>query len=258
LPIIATVTHVTKDITWLRNALRSPVILGREDGGVRPEAISSDSKHLRDVVVSLGHRLRENLLARVGLAALVGALASLVVAAAVGPSQGREGVLCARTFIPSGAIITARDLCAVSTGGVPSQVAVPASARDAVLGMFAAHDIYPGTVISPRSLSRGPVGDGKWGYVGLALKPDQAPGSLRAGQLVDLYTGLATGVSSQGQESVGGALGALQVANALVVSVTPSPQGSQYAMLATVRVPASEAAALSVSASEDAVVVVGR
>jgi hypothetical protein len=127
-------------------------------------------------------------------------------------SKGRDVLVVARQ-VPAGHIILASDLRVAKVSGDAVSAAVPASARDSVVGRAAALDLAKGSVLvrsqvgATASLRPGEA------VVGLALKPGQSPSSLRVGDLV-LLVDTAPNASSEpvrgriadvGQHNDGGA-----------------------------------------------------
>ena len=87
--------------------------------------------------------------------------------------------------IPRGSVIEAEDLTTARLN-VDSAVAVlPASAADDLIGQRAALDVAAGGLLTPDLVQEGSIPASGESLVGVALKPEQAPGeTLMAGDLV--------------------------------------------------------------------------
>jgi len=112
-------------------------------------------------------------------------LGAVLAAWAWSSSTSTQQVLVATAEIPRGSVIEAEDLTTARLN-VDSAVAVlPASAADDVIGQRAALDVAAGGLLTPDLVQEGSIPASGESLVGVALKPEQAPGErLMAGDLV--------------------------------------------------------------------------
>ena len=112
-------------------------------------------------------------------------LGAVLAAWAWSSSTSTQQVLVATTEIPRGSVIEPEDLTTARLN-VDSAVAVlPASAADEVVGQRAALDVAAGGLLTPDLVQEGSIPASGESLVGVALKPEQAPGeTLMAGDLV--------------------------------------------------------------------------
>jgi Flp pilus assembly protein CpaB len=112
-------------------------------------------------------------------------LGAVLAAWAWSSSTSTQQVLVATAEIPRGSVIEAEDVTTARLN-VDSAVAVlPASAADKVIGQRAALDVGAGGLLTPDLVRGGPIPASGESLVGVALKPEQAPGeTLVAGDLV--------------------------------------------------------------------------
>jgi len=91
----------------------------------------------------------------------------------------------ATTAIPRGTVIEAEDLTTARINLDPVVAVLPASAADAVVGQRAALDVAAGGLLTPDVVREGSLPASGQSVVGVALKPEQAPGeTLLAGDRV--------------------------------------------------------------------------
>jgi hypothetical protein len=161
---------------------------------------------------------------RPGLAALAVMLVvgcSAVSASLVFASGDTTAVLTVVRAVPAGQALAAADLGTAEISG-SGLTAVAATSRDKVLGLTAAVDLVPGSLLTDGMLTREPVPGPGQAVVGLSLKPGLLPeAELRAGTAVMLVRLPApTGTpSSADAERVAGVL----VPRARVLSETSDP-----------------------------------
>lgn len=112
-------------------------------------------------------------------------LGAVLAAWAWSSSTSTQQVLVATAEIPRGSVIEAEDLTTARLN-VDSAVAVlPASAADDLIGQRAALDVAAGGLLTPDLVQEGSIPASGESLVGVALKPEQAPGeTLMAGDLV--------------------------------------------------------------------------
>jgi hypothetical protein len=126
---------------------------------------------------------------RPGLAALAVMLVvgcSAVSASLVFASGDTTAVLTVVRAVPAGQALAAADLGTAEISG-SGLTAVAATARDSVLGLTAAVDLVPGSLLIDDMLTREPVPGPGQAVVGLSLKPGLLPeAELRAGTAVML------------------------------------------------------------------------
>lgn len=126
---------------------------------------------------------------RPGLAALAVMLvvgSSAVSAGLVLNSGDTTSVLTVTRSVPAGQLLTAADLGTADISGT-GLTAVAASTRDDVVGLTAAVDLLPGTLLSDAMLTRDAVPSRGQAVVGLSLKPGLLPeAELKPGTTVML------------------------------------------------------------------------
>lgn len=129
--------------------------------------------------------------------ALIAAGAGLAVTSALAAGH-RVQVLAVAQSISAGDVIEESDLSTARVASDPHLNPIPASERSQVLGMHAAVDLRPGTLLTQADLtSEGVPGPGQ-AIVGVALKPGQLPSrSLNRGDQV-----LVTGTPGQAHRAV--------------------------------------------------------
>jgi len=125
-------------------------------------------------------------------------------------------VLTVARRVPVGQAVTAADLSTAEISGT-GLTAVAAADRSRVVGLTAAVDLLPGTLLTDGMLTREPVPGRGQAVVGLSLKPGLLPeAELRAGTLVMLVRLPAP----QGSRMAGPAGGDVLVPKARVLSET--------------------------------------
>ena len=126
---------------------------------------------------------------RPGLAALAVMLvvgSSAVSAGLVLDSGDTTSVLTVTRSVPAGQVLTAADLGTADIFGT-GLTAVAASSRDEVIGLTAAVDLLPGTLLSDAMVTSEPVPARGQAVVGLSLKPGLLPeAELKPGTTVML------------------------------------------------------------------------
>jgi hypothetical protein len=162
---------------------------------------------------------------RPGLAALAVMLVvgcSAVSASLVFASGDTTAVLTVVRAVPAGQALAAADLGTAEISG-SGLTAVAAASRDKVLGLTAAVDLVPGSLLTDKMLTREPVPGPGQAVVGLSLKPGLLPeAELRAGtavMLVRLAAPIGT-PSSADAERIGSEV---LVPRARVLSETSDP-----------------------------------
>jgi hypothetical protein len=143
--------------------------------------------------------------------------ASLVLA-----SDDALSVLTVSRRVPAGQVLTAADLGTATISG-SGLTALDASSRGEVVGLTAAVDLLPGTLLSGAMVTRDPVPGPSQAVVGLSLKPGLLPDAeLRAGSFV-MVVRLAAPTGSPGTAAPDGAGDQILVPRARVLSETSDP-----------------------------------
>lgn len=132
----------------------------------------------------VGSAKRSAPMAIVGVGAVV--VGALIALALYSGLDRRQTVLAVGRSVPAGGVITAEDLYQVKVAPAAGITPVPVSRADTVVGQTAAVGLVKGTLVvkeqlgSPSTLQPGQA------VVGLALKPGQAPATLRPGTRVEV------------------------------------------------------------------------
>ena len=112
-------------------------------------------------------------------------LGAVLAAWAWSSSTSTQQVLVATSAIPRGTVIEAGDLTTVRISLDPAVAVLPASAADEVVGQRTALDVAAGGLLTPAMVQEGSLPASGQSVVGVALKPEQAPGeTLLAGDRV--------------------------------------------------------------------------
>lgn len=112
-------------------------------------------------------------------------LGAVLAAWAWSSSTSTQQVLVATAEIPRGSVIEAEDLTTARISDDPAVAVLPASAADEVVGQRAALDVAAGGLLTTDVVQEGALPASGQSVVGVALKPEQAPGeTLLAGDLV--------------------------------------------------------------------------
>lgn len=156
-----------------------PLVPPAATNGSRPRSAASGTGP-----AGLGSAKRSAPMALVGVAAVVvGAMIALVLYSGL---DRRQTVLAVGRSVPAGGVITAADLYQVKVAPAKGITPMPVSKAGEVVGQTAAVGLVQGTLIvreqlgSPSTLQAGQA------VVGLALKPGQAPATLRPGTRVEV------------------------------------------------------------------------
>ncbi|MEX2290828.1 MAG: SAF domain-containing protein [Mycobacteriales bacterium] len=165
-------------------------------------------------------RRRRPLLAAVAVMLVVGCAA--VSASLVLASEDSLSVLTVTRPVPAGQVLTAADLGTATISG-SGLTALDASSRDEVVGLTAAVDLLPGTLLSDAMVTPDPVPGPGQAVVGLSLKPGLLPDAeLRAGSFV-MVVRLAAPTGSPGTAARDQAGDQILVPRARVLSETSDP-----------------------------------
>lgn len=122
--------------------------------------------------------------ARIAAGALLLA-ASVVVATLLYANVGdRQAVLAVAATVEVGGIIQAQDLSEVRVAADPGVRLVPAAERSTFIGRRAAITLLPGALLTPQSVTDGPVVPEGSAVVGAVLTRGQFPAGLRPGDRV--------------------------------------------------------------------------
>ena len=134
--------------------------------------------------VGVGSAKRSAPMAIVGAGAVVvGALIALALYTGL---DRRQTVLAVGRSVAAGGVITAEDLYQVKVAPAAGIAPVPVSQANTVVGQTAAVGLVKGTLLVREQLgSRSTLQAGQ-AVVGLALKPGQAPATLRPGTRVEV------------------------------------------------------------------------
>lgn len=160
------------------------------------------------------------------------ALAALAVMLVVGcaavsaslalASEDSVSVLTVTRRVPAGQALTAADLGTATISG-SGLTALDARSRGEVVGLTAAVDLLPGTLLSGAMVTRDPVPGPGQAVVGLSLKPGLLPDAeLRAGSFV-MVVRLAAPTGSPGTAAPDRAGDQILVPRARVLSETSDP-----------------------------------
>ena len=103
-------------------------------------------------------------------------LGAVLAAWAWSSSTSTQQVLVSTTAIPRGTVIEAEDLTTARISDDPAVALLPASAADEVVGHRAALDVAAGGLLTPDVVQEGSLPASGQSVVGVALKPEQAPG----------------------------------------------------------------------------------
>jgi hypothetical protein len=138
--------------------------------------------------------------ARIGLGAVVVALAALAAAVLYADVGHRRVVLAVAHEVDPGQAITNQDLREVRVSADPGLAPIAASERSAIVGQVADVRLVPGTLLTRAQLAKGPALSQGMALVGAVLKPGQFPIGLRVGDRVELIAATAapTGGTDRG------------------------------------------------------------
>lgn len=165
-------------------------------------------------------RRRRPVLAAVAVMLVVGCAA--VSASLVLASEDSVSVLTVTRRVPAGQPLTAADLGTATISG-SGLTGLDASSRGEVVGLTAAVDLLPGTLLSGAMVTRDPVPGPGQAVVGLSLKPGLLPDAeLRAGSFV-MVVRLAAPAGSPGTAAPERADDQILVPRARVLSETSDP-----------------------------------
>ncbi len=195
---------------------------------------------------------------RPGLAALAVMLVvgcSAVSASLVLNSGDTTAVLTVVRAVPAGHVLAQADLGTADISGA-GLTAVGASSRDDVVGMTAAVDLLPGTLLSDAMVTREPVPASGQAVVGLALKPGLLPeAELKPGTSVMLVR-LASPVGGPQATAAEPSGEAILVPRARVLSETGDPTtGGRLVSLVLDQSVAAEVSRAAAAASVSLVVI---
>ena len=189
---------------------------------------------------------------RIALGLIVIILCVLGTASLFSSTNNRDQVLMVRRQVPAGHAIGPDDLGVVRVSVGPDVSAVPASARERVVGRVAAVTLVAGSLLVQNEVSDAAgVPDGM-AVVGASLKAGQYPVSLAPGDKVRL-------VETASQSAVGDAVEPVDLGGASVLDVERS-QSSPDALAVSLLVPrraASNAAGDGAAGRLSLVVVAG-
>lgn len=132
----------------------------------------------------VGSAKRSAPMAIVGVAAVVaGALIALALYTGL---DRRQTVLAVGRSVPAGGVVTAGDLYQVKVAPAAGITPVPVSRAGSVVGKTAAVGLVKGTLLAESQLGSPSTLQAGQAVVGLALKPGQAPATLRPGTRVEV------------------------------------------------------------------------
>ncbi len=204
-----------------------------------PERLPRPARRQRPVLVALAVML------------VIGC--SAVSASLVLSSGDTTSVLTVVRSVPVGGAVEAADLGAADISG-SGLTAVAAADRDQIVGLTAAVDLLPGTLLSDAMVTRDPVPGPGQAVVGLSLKPGLLPeAELRAGTSVMLVR-LAIPAGSPETVAAEPAGDGILVPSARVLSETVDP--TTGGRLVSLLVEQSTAAEVSRAAAAGTVAVV--
>ncbi len=172
----------------------------------RPRPASADGANgsrpigAKPATSSLVTTRRSAPMALVGMAAVVaGALLFLALYTSV---DRRQAVLAVARPVAAGQVISAADLRVVRVASSPGVEAVAAAQRSSVVGKTAAVSLVAGGLLSPSQLGAASTLQAGMAVVGMALKPGQAPSSLRAGARVQVVDTIRANQADQSKPIV--------------------------------------------------------
>jgi hypothetical protein len=204
-----------------------------------PERLPRPARRQRPVLVALAVML------------VIGC--SAVSASLVLSSGDTTSVLTVVRSVPVGGVVAAADLGTADISG-SGLTAVAAADRDQIVGLTAAVDLLPGTLLSDAMVTRDPVPGPGQAVVGLSLKPGLLPeAELRAGTSVMLVR-LAVPAGSPETVEAEPAGNGILVPSARVLSETVDP--TTGGRLVSLLVEQSTAAEVSRAAAAGTVAVV--
>lgn len=192
-------------------------------------------------------------MAALGVMLVVGC--SAVSASLVVGSSDTTAVLTVIRSVPAGQVVTSADLGTADISG-SGLTAVGAGSRDAVIGLTAAVDLLPGTLLSDAMVTREPVPGPGQAVVGLSLKPGLLPeAELRAGIAVMLVR-LAAAAGTSAATASGPPGNEVLVPRARVLSETSDPTtGGRLVSLLVEETTAAEVARAAAAGTVSLVVI---
>ena len=129
-------------------------------------------------------RRRRWSLAAVGALVTIGS--ALVFAVLWMNAGDRVPILAVAERVPAGQVIEADDLRVVRVSTDPGLAPIDGDRLDEVVGLVAATDLVPGTLLTTEHLGEGDLLEAGTAVVGLSLRPGQLPDGLRPGDRVQL------------------------------------------------------------------------
>lgn len=178
-------------------------------------------------------------MALVGVAAVVlGAMLFLALYTSV---DRRRSVLAVVRPVAAGEVITAADLREVRVSSSDGVATMAASQRASVVGKTAAVGLVPGALLAPAQLGAASTLAAGQAVVGVAIKPGQAPASLRAGTRVEVVDTVRANSGDQPRPVV-------LSTSAVVSSVGRSDTSPNGTTVVSLTLPAAEAPAVAAAA----------
>lgn len=136
--------------------------------------------------------------ARVGVGAVVMALAALAAVVLYTNVGHRRAVLAVARQVDPGQVIGDRDLREVRISSDPGLAPIAADTRASVVGRVADVRLVPGTLLTRAELTDGPALARGMALVGAVLKPGQYPLGLRVGDRVVLVAATSSSTGASG------------------------------------------------------------
>lgn len=178
-------------------------------------------------------------MALVGAAAVVlGAILFLALYTSV---DRRQSVLAMVRPVAAGEVITAADLREVRVSSSDGVATMAASQQANVVGKTAAVGLVPGALLAPAQLGTASTLAAGQAVVGVAIKPGQAPASLRAGSRVEVVDTVRANSGDQPRPVV-------LSTTAVVSSVGRSDTSPNATTVVSLTLPAGEAPAVAAAA----------
>jgi Flp pilus assembly protein CpaB len=175
---------------------------------------------------------------RVAIGVLLMVAAILGGASVLRGATARSAVIIAARAVEPGSVIVAKDLRVEEvalSGGVES---IAASSMSGLVGRVAAEPLYPGKLLTTRSISSGPPVPAGYVAMSIALKPERAVGgTLRSGDRVAVVA-----TSNAGRPD---AASVLLFQKIPIVAVSTRSGGEGNLVIVTLQVRPEEARALA-------------
>lgn len=175
---------------------------------------------------------------RVAVSLLLLIAGTLGVASVLKTATARSAVLVAARAVEPGSVIVAKDLKVEEVSLSGGVVSIAASSMSGLIGKVAAEPLYPGKLLTDRSISSGPPVPVGYVAMSIALKPERAVGgTLRSGDRVGIVA-----TSNAGRPD---AASVLLFQKIPVVAISTRSGGEGNLVIVTLQVRPEEARALA-------------